>query len=179
MFILIQNIAFYTVNFPTEENKKNWVSEIVQVLKSRLDRCPSFFQVKAVDNGRPQQSNSARLLFTVVASPASSDHAPKFTSRHSNAHVMENDPVGHMVQLLSAEDMDGDKLWYSITGKAPILSVWRLVNLLCQLCIYSTQYVLLKSLTSGVRVRWPWFNSRRFCCNVILHLSVTPFSVKN
>ena len=76
--------------------------------------------MKAVDNGRPQQSNSARLLFTVVSSPASSDHAPKFTSRHSNAHVMENDPVGHMVQLLSAEDMDGDKLWYSITGEAAI-----------------------------------------------------------
>ena len=78
-----------------------------------------MLQVKAVDNGRPQQSNTARLMFTVLSSPATSAHPPKFVSGHQYAHVMENAQVGHMVQLMSAEDEDGDKLWYSITGKTP------------------------------------------------------------
>ena len=30
---------------------------------------------------------------------------------------MEDDKVGHMVELLQAIDLDGDQLWYSIIGK--------------------------------------------------------------
>ncbi len=30
---------------------------------------------------------------------------------------MESDEVGHMVALISAEDADGDKIWYSIIGE--------------------------------------------------------------
>ena len=71
-----------------------------------------------MDNGRPQQSNSARLMFTVVPSPVTSAHPPRFVSDHVTVHVMENDPIGHMVQLMSAEDEDGDKMWYSITGES-------------------------------------------------------------
>ena len=76
-----------------------------------------FVQVQATDQGRPQRHNQIRVIFTVVERPATSEHAPSFVSTETVARVMENDPVGTMVMIMEAKDEDGDKLWFSITGK--------------------------------------------------------------
>ena len=34
---------------------------------------------------------------------------------------MEDDKVGHMIELLQAVDLDGDQLWYSIIGRWHLL----------------------------------------------------------
>ena len=78
---------------------------------------PRLSQVEAVDNGRPQNRASARVIFDVVERPRTSPNPPRFTQEGVEATVMENDVIGHLVTLMSAEDADGDKLWYSITGK--------------------------------------------------------------
>ena len=69
------------------------------------------------------------VFMTVVPLPAApSPHAPVFDSVRAHARVMENDRVGHKVQLLRAHDDDGDQLWHSITGK------WTAVQLRSAAC---------------------------------------------
>ena len=42
---------------------------------------------------------------------------------------MEDDKVGHMVELLQAIDLDGDQLWYSIIGKTQFLiESWHVIS---------------------------------------------------
>ena len=56
------------------------------------------------------------MLLSVVEALDSSPSPPQFTVVGQEVKVMENDDVGHIC-LVSAVDLDGDKLWYSITGK--------------------------------------------------------------
>lgn len=72
--------------------------------------------MRAVDNGRPQQKSSARVLFQVVPRLQISEHAPVFDFEGQQVTVVENAEVSH-VCLVTATDVDGDKLWYSITGE--------------------------------------------------------------
>ena len=83
----------------------------------------SLMKVVAKDNGRPQRETAAKVRFKVVAIPAITTTAPVFTTPMEQASVMENDVIGHMVTLMSAEDPDGDKLWYSIIGEILIISI--------------------------------------------------------
>ena len=82
-----------------------------------LQRGPIMFQIKAVDNGRPQLKETCRVLFTVINRPSQSPSRPRFLDGARRVTVMESDRVGHMVALVTAEDADGDKIWYSIIGK--------------------------------------------------------------
>ena len=76
-----------------------------------------LLQLKANDNGRPMKRGTARVRFTVVAIPRNSTRAPEFVTPNHHVTVMENDAVGRMVCIMSAEDPDGDKIWYSILGE--------------------------------------------------------------
>ena len=79
--------------------------------------CACFLrQIKAVDNGRPQLKETCRVLFTVVERPLQSPTRPRFQNGARRVTVMESDRVGHMVALVTAEDADGDKVWYSLIG---------------------------------------------------------------
>ena len=49
--------------------------------------------------------------------PLQSPSRPRFLETGKRVTVMESDEVGHMVALISAEDADGDKIWYSIIGE--------------------------------------------------------------
>ena len=84
--------------------------------KKNLTNQHVCFQIKAVDNGRPQLKETCRVLFTVVERPLQSPSRPRFADGARRVTVMESDQVGHMVALVTADDADGDKIWYSIMG---------------------------------------------------------------
>ena len=92
-------------------------AECVECTNGLLAYLSFFTQIKAVDNGRPQKRQSARVIFTIVACPNTSVASPAFHQEGVSAQVMESDSVGHMVAIMSAEDRDSTKLWYSITGE--------------------------------------------------------------
>ncbi len=73
--------------------------------------------MRAIDNGRPQQKMNARVLFTVVEGLTESPNPPQFVDSGVRVSVTENDAIGHLVRIMSAEDPDGGKIWYSIVGK--------------------------------------------------------------
>ncbi len=89
-------------------------------------------QIKAVDNGRPQLKETCRVLFTVVERPLQSPSRPRFEDGARRVTVMESDQVGHMVALVSANDADGDKIWYSIIGKCRLSAS---ANLRCEFAL--------------------------------------------
>ena len=83
---------------------------------------PFSLQVRASDNGKPRPRRATtKVRIEVVQRPWQSFHAPKFISPVIKKSVMEDDKVGHMVDLLQAVDLDGDQLWYSIIGKSLLL----------------------------------------------------------
>ena len=43
-------------------------------------------------------------------------HPPRVLEKSSRVQIFENDPIGHLVALIVADDKDGDKLFFSITG---------------------------------------------------------------
>ena len=71
--------------------------------------------MQALDSGDPQFEASVIMLY-VVERLKESPHKPVLTERNVNATVMDNDS-GTMVVIITAEDEDGDKLWFSITGQ--------------------------------------------------------------
>ena len=81
-----------------------------------LEMSSRLQKVVASDNGMPQRESSAAVRFKVVALPKKSSSPPIFTKQGEEVSLMENDAIGDMVTLMSAEDPDHDKLWYSIIG---------------------------------------------------------------
>lgn len=71
--------------------------------------------VKASDQGEPSLSATTKVQLHVVARPMGSLHPPKIKEMDVSPTI-ENDKVGHMVAVVKAVDLDGDPLWYSITG---------------------------------------------------------------
>lgn len=65
-----------------------------------------------------------KVRIEIVERLNKSPHAPSFTSHSLMKRVMEDDPVGHMVELLQAGDQDRDDLFYSIIG---ILTEWEIL----------------------------------------------------
>ena len=60
----------------------------------------------------------------VIGVPPQSPNPPELSTDNSRrADVMESDPVGHAVAFITANDPDGDMLWYKIEGRLPVLSV--------------------------------------------------------
>lgn len=80
---------------------------------------PSFLcacQIKAVDNGRPQKSSTARLHIEWIKKPAPSPVPLTFDEAFYNFTVMESDKVSEMVGLLSVQPSN-IPLWFDIVGK--------------------------------------------------------------
>ena len=70
-----------------------------------------------MDNGRPQRSETCRVIIDVFERPVESPHRPTFAEQGVRVSVAENDPVGTFVQIMSATDQNkGEKLWYSLQG---------------------------------------------------------------
>jgi len=57
-----------------------------------------------------------KVRVQVIERLKKSDNSPQFVSRYFEKNVMENDKVGHLVDLVQARDKDHDNLFYSIIG---------------------------------------------------------------
>ena len=78
-----------------------------------------FPKVRASDRGRPSRNATTRVSVTVLGVPQQSENPPELGSDNSRrADVMESDPVGHAVAFITANDPDGDMLWYKIEGQS-------------------------------------------------------------
>lgn len=74
-----------------------------------------LFQIKAVDNGRPQKSSTCRLHIEWIQKPEPSDAPLAFDEPFYSFSVMESDPVAHMVGVITMEPVDFP-VWFEITG---------------------------------------------------------------
>ncbi|XP_006128510.2 protocadherin Fat 1 isoform X2 [Pelodiscus sinensis] len=71
--------------------------------------------IKAVDNGRPQRSSTARLHIEWISKPMPSIDPISFEETFFSFTVMESDPVAHMIGVIAVEPI-GTPLWFDITG---------------------------------------------------------------
>ena len=56
------------------------------------------------------------MRLEVLPVQTSSKNSPKFPAPHYEVQLMENCKIGEVLDVYQAEDPDGDKLWYSLTG---------------------------------------------------------------
>ncbi|XP_043826311.1 protocadherin Fat 1 isoform X3 [Dromiciops gliroides] len=74
-----------------------------------------ILSIKAVDNGRPQKSSTARLHIEWISKPKPSPEPISFEEPYFSFTVMESDPVAHMIGVISVEPL-GTPLWFDIIG---------------------------------------------------------------
>lgn len=63
--------------------------------------------VRASDRGTKPLSTLAQISLTIEGLPSASDansHSPALSERSTRVSVIESDPVGHLVALISADD---------------------------------------------------------------------------
>ncbi|XP_046644672.1 fat-like cadherin-related tumor suppressor homolog isoform X5 [Daphnia pulicaria] len=90
-------------------------SGIVYAQKSLAAGQEFSFSVRASDRGRPARNATTRVSVAVIGVPSQSANPPELSTDNSRrADVMESDPVGHAVAFITANDPDGDMLWYKI-----------------------------------------------------------------
>lgn len=74
-------------------------------------------QVRASDKGEPKPRRSmVKVRVQVLKRPNKSTNSPRFTKPYYEKRVMENDKVGHLIDLFQATDIDRDILFYSVIG---------------------------------------------------------------
>lgn len=73
-------------------------------------------QIKAVDNGRPQKSSTARLHIEWIKKPEPSSIPLSFDEPIHNFTVMENDRVNEIVGVVTVQPSN-ILLWFDIVGK--------------------------------------------------------------
>ncbi|XP_056011143.1 protocadherin Fat 1-like isoform X5 [Ostrea edulis] len=76
-------------------------------------------KVQAFDNGKQKKKATARVRLEVLPVPASSLNPPKFPIPYYEVQVMENSKVGEVLDVYQAEDIDRNKLSYSLTDGDP------------------------------------------------------------
>ena len=91
------------------------LSGVIYAVRSLMGGQRHEALVKATDGGK--RWALARIRLDVEApptDPASNRRPPRLVEPPRPAQVFESDEVGHLVTLVTAEDPDGDRLWYSI-----------------------------------------------------------------
>ena len=73
--------------------------------------------IKATDKGEKGLFSLSRVSLILHERPPQNEslHPPRVLEKLSRVQLFENDPIGHLVALIVADDKDGDKLFYSIT----------------------------------------------------------------
>ena len=82
-----------------------------------FDRNPGHFYeitVYATDKGAPPKSSSVNVRITVTNV---NDEAPEFTSTKIEIDVDENAPIGTVITIVQAVDLDGDAVSYYFSRK--------------------------------------------------------------
>lgn len=75
-----------------------------------------FLQIKAVDNGRPQKSSSARLHIEWIKKPPPSPTPLTFDEPYYNFTIMESDKVTEIVGVVTVQPSN-IPLWFDVEGK--------------------------------------------------------------
>jgi hypothetical protein len=78
-------------------------------------------QVQAFDNGKVRKKATARVRLEVLPVQAPSANPPKFPLPYYEVQLMENCKIGEVLDVYQAEDIDGNKLSYSLTGTERVL----------------------------------------------------------
>lgn len=76
----------------------------------------AVLQIKASDNGKPSKSSICRLHIEWIPKPKLAKQLLAFEEIPLSFSVMENDPVAHMVGVISAQPIDSP-VWFTIKGK--------------------------------------------------------------
>lgn len=71
--------------------------------------------IKASDNGKPSKSSICRLHIEWIPKPKLAKQPLAFEEIPLSFSVMENDPVAHMVGVISAQPLDSP-VWFTIKG---------------------------------------------------------------
>uniref|UniRef100_A0A4W4GWN5 FAT atypical cadherin 1a n=1 Tax=Electrophorus electricus TaxID=8005 RepID=A0A4W4GWN5_ELEEL len=71
--------------------------------------------IKALDSGHPQKSSSCHLHIEWIAKPELPKEELMFEEISLQFSVMESDPVGHMVGVISTQPLDSP-VWFDIKG---------------------------------------------------------------
>uniref|UniRef100_A0A670Y2R3 FAT atypical cadherin 1 n=1 Tax=Pseudonaja textilis TaxID=8673 RepID=A0A670Y2R3_PSETE len=100
------------------EHGKFFIDPITGVVSSKKYSGAGEYDIltiKAVDNGRPQKSSTARLHIEWISKPIPSSEPISFEESLFSFTVMESDPVAHMIGVIGVEPL-GIPLWFDITG---------------------------------------------------------------
>ncbi|XP_076345079.1 fat-like cadherin-related tumor suppressor homolog [Tachypleus tridentatus] len=73
-------------------------------------------KVRATDGGQQQRTALTRVVISVLPIPVISSNPPRVKHEEMHVKVSESEMVGHLVALIDVENVDGNKVWFSITG---------------------------------------------------------------
>lgn len=113
------DIRFSIVGNATNYVKVDPVSGLISQADNLLDRelSPFFnFTVRATDMGTPSMSSEVEVFLSLVDI---NDNSPKFNQSEYRAYVMENQPIGTPVLVVTATDQDvgsNARLSYGLHG---------------------------------------------------------------
>ncbi|KAK1804095.1 hypothetical protein P4O66_020138, partial [Electrophorus voltai] len=88
--------------------------------------------IKALDSGHPQKSSSCHLHIEWIAKPELPKEELMFEDISLQFSVMESDPVGHMVGVISTQPLDSP-VWFDIKGDAYDKEAFHIVQMACDL----------------------------------------------
>uniref|UniRef100_A0A673JPD3 Protocadherin Fat 1-like n=1 Tax=Sinocyclocheilus rhinocerous TaxID=307959 RepID=A0A673JPD3_9TELE len=83
--------------------------------ETRENTHTAFLQIKASDNGKPSKSSICRLHIEWIPKPKLAKQPLAFEEIPLSFSVMENDPVAHMVGVISAQPLNSP-VWFTIKG---------------------------------------------------------------
>ncbi|KAK7504632.1 hypothetical protein BaRGS_00004118 [Batillaria attramentaria] len=115
--------------FYVETDKRDEYSYVgIIKVKSGLDydRNPSHLYeitVYATDKGTPPKSSSVNILITVTNV---NDESPEFTSTDTVINVDENAPIGTVIAIVQAVDLDGDTVSYYFSPRSTEKDAFRI-----------------------------------------------------
>ncbi|XP_056092251.1 protocadherin Fat 1 [Rhinichthys klamathensis goyatoka] len=88
--------------------------------------------IKASDNGKPSKSSICRLHIEWIPKPKLAKQPLAFEEIPLSFSVMENDPVAHMVGVISAQPLDSP-VWFTIKGVTHVKEVFHILQMACDL----------------------------------------------
>ncbi|XP_078250090.1 protocadherin Fat 1 isoform X4 [Pogona vitticeps] len=118
-----------------DEQGKFFIDPITGVVSSKKYSGAGEYDIltiKAVDNGRPQKSATARLHIEWIPKPRPAPDPIVFEESFFSFTVMESDPVAHMIGVIAVEPL-GTPLWFDITGDKLASEVFYIFQMACDL----------------------------------------------
>ncbi|XP_076020967.1 protocadherin alpha-3-like [Genypterus blacodes] len=118
-----------SVPFKLETNYKNYFSLVIAGPVDRELVTQYNIRVTATDEGSPPLSTSS-MIYVKVSDV--NDNAPRFSEKEINVYIVENKPVGAVIQTVSAADSDiseNGQVSYSLVGNNNALPLSAMVNI--------------------------------------------------